>query len=165
MLNPIRNVITRWNSTFFVLERLLKLHESVELLMKNLSNDPNRDYKNDGISLDKLFLTNNEWAAVEELVNVLKPFANATTILGGSSYPTLNIIYPIIVNLAKKLEEGLQEINDLEIKEVADTILEQVNYRWHDPGMTALTATFLDPRFKDLNFLTHVKQKEVHQYT
>ncbi|CAJ0759325.1 14857_t:CDS:2, partial [Entrophospora sp. SA101] len=35
---------------------------------------------------------------------------------------------------------------------------------WNDPGITALTATFLDPRFKDLNFLTHVKRKEVHKY-
>ncbi|CAJ0750200.1 20911_t:CDS:1, partial [Entrophospora sp. SA101] len=31
---------------------------------------------------------------------------------------------------------------DLEIKEVDDTILEQINYRWHDPIMTALAATF-----------------------
>nr|CAG8676496.1 13225_t:CDS:2 [Entrophospora candida] len=56
-----------------------------------------------------------------------------------------------------KNDEEFQRINDLEIKEVADTILEQIDYRWNDPGMTALTATFLDPRFKDLNFLTHVK--------
>lgn len=164
VLNPVKSVVTRWNSIFFVLERLLKLRESVELLIKNLSNDPNRDYKNDGISLDSLFLTNNEWVAVEELVNILKPFADATKILSGSNYPTLNIVNPIINNLNKKLREFQEKIDDLEIGKVIYVMLEQINYRWRDPGMTALVATFLDPRFRDLNFLNLVERKEVHKY-
>jgi hypothetical protein len=164
ILNPIKNVVTRWNSTFFVLERLLKLYESIELLIRNLSNDPNRDYRNDGKTLGELFLTIDEWIAVKKLVKILKPFANATKILSGSTYPTLNIVYPIIINLIKKLEGELLEIDDLEVKNVTDIILEQINYRWHDPGMAALATTFLDPRFKGLNFLTHMKKNEVHNY-
>ena len=36
---------------------------------------------------------------IEEMVIVLKPFVQATTLMSGSSYPTVGIIYPLLYRL------------------------------------------------------------------
>ncbi|CAG8829171.1 43384_t:CDS:2, partial [Gigaspora margarita] len=47
-------------------------------------------------------LTANEWQLLNNLILLLKPFYKATTMFSGSTYPTLNLIYPIIKLLIKK---------------------------------------------------------------
>ncbi|CAG8791345.1 19508_t:CDS:2, partial [Cetraspora pellucida] len=47
-------------------------------------------------------LTTNEWQLLDDLILLLKPFYEATTVFFGSTYSTLNLIYPTIKLLIKK---------------------------------------------------------------
>lgn len=65
--------------------------------------------KNDAKKLKDLMLTDSEWELIEVLRELLKPFAEATTLLSGTSYPTL----PIAKFIHKMLEIFLnQQVNN-----------------------------------------------------
>jgi len=55
IVEPIRDVITRWNSTFKVLCCLNKLKAAIELLITTLKSESVKDYRDDGILLESLF--------------------------------------------------------------------------------------------------------------
>ena len=42
-----------------------------------------------------LMPSSNEFAVIEELLDILKPFNDATEILSGDLYPTLGIVQPV----------------------------------------------------------------------
>ena len=45
---------------------------------------------------------------MKELVKILKPFEEATTYLGGSSYVTFSIMYPLIQEIKTRLKNNIQ---------------------------------------------------------
>ena len=164
IVEPIRDVVTRWNSTFKVLCRLNELKAAIKLLISTLKNESVKDYRDDGSLLESLFLNDDQWNTVSELIMLLKNFAAATEILGGSNYPTLSITYPIISNLFKHLLFIKRKVKSSVIIEVCDEIYSSMEEKWGDPGITGLIASFLDLRFKDLTFATTSQRREVHTY-
>src|SRR5438128_6372384 len=48
-------------------------------------------------------ITTQEWDLIQNLVDVLEPFAEATDYLGGSSYCTHSIINPLIEEIKRSL--------------------------------------------------------------
>ena len=69
----IQDVSTRWNSTYFILERL---HEQCWAIYAVLHDEQETQsqYKH-------LYLTEEQWKLIEQLVTVLKPLQVATTAL------------------------------------------------------------------------------------
>lgn len=65
-LKLIMDVVTRWNSTFFMMERLVKIQEPLEAAMGVLRSDLDR-------------ISSDEWTLISEMCNVLQPFAQITT--------------------------------------------------------------------------------------
>ncbi|CAG8723291.1 14989_t:CDS:2 [Cetraspora pellucida] len=59
-----------------------------------------------------LTLTNSEWQLLDELIYLLKPFYEATTIFSGSIYPILNLIYHIMMLLIKKFAPSDGQTDD-----------------------------------------------------
>ncbi|CAB4440127.1 unnamed protein product [Rhizophagus irregularis] len=47
-------------------------------------------------------LTSDEWDLIQDLIPVLKPYAEATELLGGSSYCTHSMMNPILINIKKR---------------------------------------------------------------
>lgn len=86
MLKLKQDVRTRWNSTFYMLERLLKLKIPLSATIRLLDSPPNN-------------LNSNEWLLVEDAVLLLKPFENITSILSGEAYPTLSSVIPLVLGL------------------------------------------------------------------
>ncbi len=154
IVEPIRDVITRWNSTFKVLCRLNELKAAIKLLITTLKSESVKDYHDDGILLESLFLNDDQWNIVDELIILLKNFAAATEIFGGSNYPTLSLTYPIISNLFQHLTLTKRKVKSSEVINVCDEIYLSMEEKWTDPGVTGLIASFLDLRFKDLTFVT-----------
>ncbi|CAI2194504.1 5897_t:CDS:1 [Funneliformis geosporum] len=75
ILNPIIfDTETHWNSTFFLLERLIYVSE----LANKLTLDPNRSICSNGDLLKNLLLSSENWIALEELILLLRPFVDAT---------------------------------------------------------------------------------------
>ena len=92
VLKVIQDCSTRWNSTFYMIERLLKLKVP---LIAVLDSDENRS----------LLLKDHQWALASEVVCVLHPFERSTVVLSGQEYPTLSLVLPVISGLCKALNE------------------------------------------------------------
>ena len=98
-LKVIQDCAMHWNSSFYMLERLLKLKVP---LRKVLDGDTATD------SDRVLLLKDDQWALAADVVTVLTPFEQATVILSGQEYPTIFLLYPVIAGLQKALLEPIR---------------------------------------------------------
>lgn len=86
ILKVKQDVPTRWNSTFFMIQRLLRIKVPLSAALALLDNPP------PGLNSD-------EWFVLEDCVSVLEPIEKISTTLSGDSYPTLSIIIPLVRGL------------------------------------------------------------------
>ncbi|RHZ60424.1 hypothetical protein Glove_353g1 [Diversispora epigaea] len=168
ILEPVSsNTVTHWNSTYFILKRLLELRNAIEKLSKSLIRDPDRGIRADGNILKEKILSNYNWQGLEELSNLLHPFAQASIYMSGSHYPTLSIMYLIMYRIFKHLNQIESNLTYISVIDTHKHIRELLVARWEDPKMTGWLATILDPRFKSLTIATstmrNVVIQELHQ--
>lgn len=78
-----QDIRTRWNSTFFMLERLIKLKEPLTIVMITLKEAPSN-------------LESQEWSIIEDMIPLLRPFNNLTVELSAEQYPTISKVIPLI---------------------------------------------------------------------
>jgi hypothetical protein len=100
--------VTRWNSSYLAWQRLLLLRDAISVLNTKLARETDGDSKKDSKQLKKIMITTQEWDLIQNLVDVLEPFAEATDYLGGSSYCTHSIINPLIEQIKKELKPPSQ---------------------------------------------------------
>ncbi|CAF1202142.1 unnamed protein product, partial [Didymodactylos carnosus] len=82
---------TRWNSSFIMINSLLKLRVIIETLFKEKYDlNVRRDQITRLIAME---LLTDDWTLLEKLHYVLEPFYVATTIMSGRSYSTIGICY------------------------------------------------------------------------
>ena len=148
---------TRWNSTLYAFQRLIILKPEISMLKTTLINDRNSRIRNEGNKLEELYPTAYEWKVIKEMAELLDPFENATRLLSGASYPTIGLAYPSMCNLKEMLETEF--VLQTEIAEdCRSAILEDLQERWEFPQELCLKSSFLDSRFKSLEFVS----QEVH---
>ena len=82
--------------------RLRELRKAIDYLVFMLPSEPERCDQLDGEYLNLINLTEREWRLLDNLIPLLKPFYEATTVFSGSNYPTLNLIYPTMRLLIKE---------------------------------------------------------------
>ena len=145
-----------------------------------------REKKADGVKLKKIILNDNEWNLLDELCNILAPFEKATRDLSGNTYVTLSQIVSIITNLKNSLEptnlyedsddiitsdseetSTNQQIDYNNITEVLENVKKNIytslKYYWAVPDEFDIMATLLDPRYKNLNFISDNNiKKRIH---
>ncbi|CAG8847385.1 20329_t:CDS:1, partial [Gigaspora margarita] len=109
---PIDDVPTRWNFSYLAWVRLKELRKAIEYLALILPSEPERCDKLDGEYLKLINLTENEWRLLDNLIQLLRPFYEATNIFSGSSYPTLNLIYPTMRLLVKEFAPSYDQTED-----------------------------------------------------
>jgi len=85
----IQDICTRWNSTFYMLDRFVELEIYIRSTLGLIDNPPES-------------LTSEEWTVVKELIQILQPFEEATKAVSGEKYMTASIIIIIA--------EGLQNV-------------------------------------------------------
>jgi len=91
VLHPVQDVSTRWNSTYYMVERLLKIKRSVSVFCA----------ETDGMQ-DKS-LTPNMWSLLENVKILLEPVEKLTRDL--SSYDAcLSAVIPAVLGLKLTLE-------------------------------------------------------------
>lgn len=164
ILRPIRDVETRWNSTYLMLERLLELREALQRFAidtEELEGDHWEGPK------DQRF-----WKVLEEMVATLRPFLNATNKFQGDAdvHVSISNVYPQILQLMAKLagQEPLQlsgerqrAIANLQpgTQRLRQELLMSLEDRWGQgsTGAAALplykAAAGLDPRYKSHRLL------------
>nr|XP_022910336.1 zinc finger BED domain-containing protein 1-like [Onthophagus taurus] len=136
-LKLLQDIPTRWNSTFYMLERFIQLEEAVKATTALLStNLP--------------ILEQKEWQILKELVQILKPFESATKIFSGDTYGTAAIVIPVVNGLtdicAKLLQKDLSDC----IKKVLQIFQSGIKNRLEKVHENRILcgASFCDPRFK-----------------
>jgi len=72
--------VTRWNSTFIMLQSAINYLRAFYSLSSRDSNF-------------KCCPTSDEWRRAETMCDILKPFYNITNLICGSSYPTSNLYF------------------------------------------------------------------------
>jgi len=139
----IQEVPTRWNSTFYMLERFICLRRFInDILNRNISAPPMVIAKD----IEKII----------EIITLLRPLEVATKELCGEQYFSSSMVIPIVHLLETKINESIttQNLsNQLKnaIKLKCSKRLGQIE------NVTFLAiATILDPRFKRLYFKNSV---------
>ena len=134
-LKLINEVETRWNSTFFMLERIAKLHTSVTTALCRMEKH-------------HMCITGEELAQINTAVLALRPFDMATREMSGEQFLTSSLIIPMVQMLK-------EHMNDLSGENsVAAELAKQLQKRFHCPEKRLLwsKSTYLDPRFKRHGF-------------
>lgn len=133
----IQEVPTRWNSTFFMLQRFVELENYIKATVAVLKKD-------------LPILSGEEWKVFAELCQVLKPFDEATKAMSGENYMTASTI--IVMTRCLKgscdqlLLEGFCDVTNNIINALRaglDKRLEGV-----ERSNTFAICTILDPRYK-----------------
>lgn len=142
-LELIASVPTRWNSTFHMVERFIKLQDAVSATIPNLD-------------VDLPVITSTEWTALRQLSKVLKPFNEATIELSTDKYVCASKAIPVINGLKDVLLELKKRSEYCDaIKQVVECIETDLHSRFHELEYKEYLAlcTILDPRYKMSMFI------------
>ncbi|CAG8856305.1 21054_t:CDS:1, partial [Gigaspora margarita] len=131
-LDVIKDVDTRWNSTFYSIERLVYLKPAIIQLYSTLNNHTLREIRRGVEMMSSFLLSEEEFEVLEELIVILSSFDKAMEFLSGSKYPILGFMTPMLEELAHRLKYFTGQ-NDKAIF-VKDTILDNLIERWEDPS-------------------------------
>lgn len=135
----IQSVSTRWNSTYYMVERFLALREIVSSIINFNTTAPP-------------MITAKDVEFLQDFVLLFKPIEVATKEACGEKFVTSSMIIPIVRLLRKKISEA-SITTDL-AKSLKNNIFAEWNKRFLNIEHNQLfaTATILDPRFKNLHF-------------
>ncbi|KAF0748355.1 zinc finger BED domain-containing protein 4-like, partial [Aphis craccivora] len=139
----LQDVQTRWNSTYYMLNRFIELEIPI-IGTLGLLNKASQTLNSD------------EWTIIKELCTVLRPFEEATRAVSCESYMTASIVIVLtqgLLNACKKLHT--MEFNErtlIIIKQLLDKIENRGVWKNVDRSKTLCRCTFLDPRFKNIPF-------------
>lgn len=144
-----------WLATLAMLQKLKEQQVAINaVILDNTSGHPfNFDHNN--------------WALLERLIDVLQPFQVVANMFTSCRFPTISMVKPVLhmlLNTTLKSKEGdLKEINM--IKEVVSKVLSDTYSQNSQPSqeiaMFLNIATFLDPRYKKLPFLSPQERAKV----
>eukprot|EP00062_Callorhinchus_milii_P023158 gi/632981698/ref/XP_007907735.1/ PREDICTED: zinc finger BED domain-containing protein 4-like [Callorhinchus milii] len=138
-----------WNTTLDMLERLLELRWALSLALE------------EDRAVQKL--TDTQWKLLEDLIPVLKTLKVASSFLSEPRNTSVSCLLPCLHGLASALK--LQHRDSPNV--MATGIRAEIHKRWRlwdqEEMMEspAVLASFLDPRFKDLRFLTSETREKV----
>ena len=129
---------TRWSSTFLLLERLLRARCHLETVLDKLKWDN---------------LNARQWKTVESVTELLKLFADYTTLSSGEHYSTISSIIPIIMELSLHLDRmntrhGLSTVANILNKEMERRFTMFQNPHDKSFKLLYIVATFLNPRYR-----------------
>ncbi|XP_071579132.1 E3 SUMO-protein ligase ZBED1-like [Temnothorax nylanderi] len=147
-MSLLQSCKTRWNSSYFMLERLLQNRIPV----MNVLTDRRSTTASVAESLE---ISEREWTLIEALLTLLKPLQLATTVLCGDNSSPVSMVRPV---LQKTLQNHMQirDEDDVMIKNAKEIIANEITQRfdltWTSNNITARQiASMMDPRFKDLD--------------
>lgn len=147
MLNVVQEVDTRWNSEFAMLERLLILKDPLSQIM---------------IDYDVITgFTASEWKVINELVCILKPVNEATTISSGAKYPTLSMIIPLIEGMLDNITKSTAKSVHCSGIQFSRELVRAIKSRFPllKSNFTLMSSMYLDPRFKNIFMDDHEERK------
>ena len=135
-LKLVQEVRTRWNSTYKMLSRYSLIYRHVNRVLSDHSKL-------------NLITTDDEIKDIQESIEALVPFEEATIEMSAEKVATIAKVIPLV--------RGLKELTRASShSELGQKLLEHLNKRFMrtEENFIWATATFLDPRFKHHDFAT-----------
>ncbi|XP_029840411.2 zinc finger BED domain-containing protein 4-like [Ixodes scapularis] len=143
----LQDVPTRWNSTFYMVERLSEQRRAVSEFFEDST---------------KHYLAPRQWALLKAMATVLKPFEEATRLLCMDT-STLGQVLPLLTFIERTVTHTMTGaeldtpvfclasclLNELSLSRLLNAVKTDVQY-W--------AATLLDPRFRD-TLSTHTSEE------
>ena len=148
----VQDVMTRWNSSYNMLKRIIEQETALSAVLAESGKAAHRD----------MILTSTVVSKIQCIASVLRPLAQATTLLGAEKSPSISLVQHILTALLKK---HLQT-SDIESKLAIDlktAIAQSINLHFSDTEQheMMLISSSLDPRFKGLKFLSSSERASV----
>jgi len=138
MMNPggcvyklLQDVITRWGSTFKLVERVLKLEELIKEMFHQEFR--NRTSVNQPMLLEKYSLSDEDFDGLRNMLHILKPLQSAQRALEGDKYVSISLVPYIIHQLQIELEGCLGAANpdtQNDLISLLDKMIDDFNSRW-----------------------------------
>lgn len=139
----IQDIQTRWNSTYYMINRFVELETAIRGTLGLLDNAPNA-------------LNSEEWIILQDMINVLKPFEEATKAISGKNYMTASLIIVIVQGLFKVCNNLLKMNLHPRVIIIVNKLLTNMNdrsgFKNAEKSNTLTRTTFLDLRFKNIPF-------------
>lgn len=143
--------VSWWGGTLAMLQRLLEQQFAIAGVLVEDSNNHH------------LMLEAAEWAAMEGLVQLLQPFKQVADMLSASKHPTVSMVKPLLhMLLSTTLTAKDTDSKETSMaKEVIAKALAETYQETPEIDMFLNVATFLDPRYKKLPFLSAFERQQV----
>lgn len=134
-----QDVPTRWNSTYYMIERFLQLKDYVYPVLLTCATAPK-------------ILSREEINILEDIVLILGPIEFVTVEISGDSYPTSSLVIPIIHCMESKIKKCIPLTAEGNV--FKHNILSEIQRRFKEIESYQILAvsTLLDPRYKRMHF-------------
>ena len=147
-LKLIQSCTTRWNSTYYMLKRLVETRWPVSAVLSCEQVTKRKDRYLD--------LKSDQWTLAEELVKILEPFETATTFFSYEENSSLSTTLPVLLGLVEGLrkepESETEDPSPLAIEEFKRVVADEIARRWDleqlETSDPMVLAPLVDPRFK-----------------
>lgn len=130
---------TRWNSTYAMLEAIVKIEESKPGLLSRVAAET-------GSTCSTVRFTAMDHAVLAEMCKLLNPIADATTRLEAEGVPTSSMVIPVILGIQNKLAN----VSTTYCTSLKTGLIVSFDKRLGDIRQDPhfITSAVLDPRFK-----------------
>jgi hypothetical protein len=158
-LSVKEDVVTRWNSSFMMVERVLQVHKGFtaavlsEDFMLHGDGDDDEDWK--GLFRNNFCHNGPGWSKLQDIVACLKPVYKLTLQIQGENYPTLPEVAPAI----GAMKEELQKI-DSPLATSMRVCLEDRFENWFKDN-PPVRASLFHPKFASLAFIPEEERAQV----
>lgn len=158
-LKVVQDVCTRWNSSFYMLRRLVALRVPLTAVLCDKETTPKEADR-------QLLLKDHQWALAEELVAVLSHLEAATTVVSGQKYVTMALMLPVATRLETIMSSLADSSTNATARAFARSLSAELSSKFPciasaDTESPAVLSAALDPRFHDLDFLSDEERREV----
>lgn len=138
----IQSVETRWNSTYYMLERFSDLEDPVKMTLALLD------------TRTIVMLSAEEWQKCKGLCKILKPFEEISREMSGENYVTGSQIIVMVRGLKNVLHKLKNQLSDPDLIRIIEIFEKSILSRLKnlEYSNTIGLSTLLDPRFKFLPF-------------
>lgn len=139
----IMDVVTRWNSTLLMAQRLLRLRIAIEMVFEDLLQSDKQARK----KLKPLMLVESDWDLVEEAVHVLRLMETMTLVFSSTSKSLAASLYPWVASVRDELA-GLKVQSNI-VAKFRQELRRELKERFHLTDLIQTTSVF-HPTFNTL---------------
>ena len=147
--NLIQDVTTRWNSSYYMIARVVAQQQPLCATLLEVK----RAY---------LFPSEEEFIAMDVYLDVMKPLVTVTEAISAQKWVTISTLRPLLHKLLKS--HLIEKSSDTSLaKKMKSEMNNNLSSRYTDNLLLLLSkAAFLDPRLKNLPFLSPIEVNELH---